>query len=163
MFYIFLFTLFFFFFAYRIIPYVFSIALQSSNRQVCPVFLGGTVYSKVGALLCVIATACARTSLNQIGCISTLTVVDGHIEEKYGPQKAPSCCTANEDILRHGDSRACRWAINYSFVACICWKTWHLLGQSAAWRWAASTALSLYPHLHVLFIITMMHGANDWL
>lgn len=74
-----------------------------------------------------------------------MTVVDGHIEEKYGPQKAPSCCTANEDILRHGDSRACRWAINYSFVACICWKTWHLLGQSAAWRWAASTALCLSP------------------
>lgn len=107
-------------------------------------------------------TACARWSWIQIGCISTLTVVGGHIGEKYGPQKAPSCCTANEDILRHGDSQACCWAINYSFVAYICWKTWHLLGQSAAWRWAASTALCLSPS-PPCFIHNPYNARSKWL
>lgn len=58
---------------------------------------------------------------------------------------------ANEDILRHGDSNTRRWAINYSFVACICWKTWHLTEDGVFDE--AEQPLQRSPLLYVLFMV----------
>lgn len=83
-----------------------------------------------------------------------LAAVDGHNEEKHGPQKAPSrriYWMANEDILRHGDSNTRRWAINYSFVACICWKTWHLTEDGVFDE--AEQPLQRSPLLNALFML----------